>query len=153
MVLMELYATEFIPELELDDNLIDNCYCMRDRFLDDTGHIAVIDKPISILEIMVYVSVEAEDTIMSNDIYGDRTGLWFWEMMNSLGLDNMNNLKYDEDEANYILEKFMNHQYRKDGKGGLFTIKKSKYDARTESIWGQAMEYLAIFAKKNGEIF
>lgn len=152
MVLMNLHDTEFISEMEMDDNLIDNCYSMRDRFLDDNRLIADLDLPISILEIMVYISVEIEDTIMDNDAYGDRTGLWFWEMMDSLGLKNINNIKYDESVVNDILEKFIYHKYNKSGKGGLFTVCKSRYNATTESIWNQAMIFLTDYAKKNGEI-
>lgn len=150
---MALHDTEFISELEMDDNLLDNCYSMRERFCDEERVIVELERPISILEIMVYISVEIEDTIMTNEEFGDRTGLWFWGMIDSLGLIKYKNLVYYEPEVNDILENFIRHNYKKNGKGGLFTVKnRSNYDARNENIWSQAMLFLSDFAKKSGEI-
>ena len=36
----------------------------------------------------------------------------------------------------------MNREYDSDGKGGLFTVKQSKYDMRTVEIWWQMNWYL-----------
>ena len=74
---------------------------------------------------------------MSNFEIGDRTAIWFWDMIDSLGV-----LSGDK-TVEAVLEKFLNRQYKKNGEGGLFTVKRSTIDMRTEEIWYQVCWYLS----------
>lgn len=151
LLLLELHDFEFVPLVELDGNLVDNCLSMRDRFLGKNDYI--MDFPVSILEILVYISVEIEDTLMTNSKYGDRTGLWFWSMIDSLGLIKYDNLRYDEPKIDGILQNFVDRKWKKNGKGGLFTFKNGEEICdKNENIWSIAMRWLSNFAKKDGEI-
>lgn len=160
MLLMRLFETEFVSYDEFDDNLVENSLGMRDEFykFSETGRkmaliYGEIDFNCTVLELMVYLSIKIEDTIMSNNDFGDRTGLWFWSMIDSLGLKNFDNFGYDEEKIDHILTNFIEKKYQKSGKGGLFTVKNPSKNERIENIWSQAMNFLVEFACENGEIF
>ena len=53
--------------------------------------------------------------------------------------------EYDKQVANKIINRFLNRDYGKDGRGGLFTIEGAKRDLRYVEIWSQAMWYLDQF--------
>lgn len=154
-----LYSTPFISYDEFDDNLVENARGMREEFyrfsklacklIDIYGE---IDFDTCILEIMVYLATRIEDTIMSNSDYGDRTGVWFWYMMESLDIVRYDNLRFDEPEIDQRLDNFVERRYEKNGFGGLFTVEKRGFDARRTNIWQQAMDFVTDFAKANGEL-
>ena len=100
------------------------------------------DNPCSILEMMIALAIRCEEQIMDNPKYGDRTGQWFWGMIISLGLGNMDNRNFDIKYVNDILENFIHHRYDPTGKGGLFTIRDTRYDMRRMEIWRQLCLYL-----------
>ena len=41
-----------------------------------------------------------------------------------------------------VIRRFLNRDYERDGKGGLFTIEHCRYDMRDIEIWYQANWYL-----------
>lgn len=159
MVLMRLFEYEFISYSEYDDNLKENCLLLRDEYCNFSKTAEKLceiygdlDFYPTILEVMVYLASRIETTIMSNSDYGDRTSLWFWMMMESLGLIKYDNLHYDESKISQKLENFVERQYEKDGYGGLFTVENRRTDARQTDIWTQAMDFVTDFAKNNGEL-
>ena len=148
MVLERLYETEFVSYNEFDDNFAENVQELRDSF----GGRIDMDYDASVLEVMVYIADKIETTIMTNDDYGDRTGLWFWFMMESLDLIQYDNSRFNGPEIDKKLDIFIERRYQRDGFGGLFTVESRNFDARKESIWHQAMTFLTEFAKNNGEV-
>ena len=92
---------------------------------------------------------------MSNSEYGDRTGLWFWYMMESLDIVQFDNFCFMTNEPEVVqkLDNFVERRYEKNGFGGLFTLEDKKIDARKTNIWQQAMSFVTNFAKSNGELF
>ena len=82
-----------------------------------------------------------------NDL-GDRTPRWFWDMIKSLGLYDMDDAHFDVAEAEYILELFQKREYRRNGRGGLFTIENCKRDLRDVEIWYQAGWYMNDLIEK-----
>lgn len=155
-----LYSTPFVSYDEFDDNLKENALSLRDDFLDRsrTARKLIdiygdINWSVGILEIMVYLATKIEDTIMSNPDYGDRTGLWFWYMMESLDIIQFDNNHFDEPNVSQKLDNFVERRYEKNGFGGLFTVDKRGFDARKTNIWQQAMTFITDFANFNGELF
>jgi hypothetical protein len=73
---------------------------------------------------------------------GNRTGQWFWNMIVNLGLGSMNDVKYNKDYVDSVISRFMNRKYKRNGEGGLFTVKHCKYDLRTVEIWYQMCWHL-----------
>ena len=85
---------------------------------------------------------------MDDPEYGDRRGKWFWDMIANLGLTNMDDRNFD---AVYVDEKvnaFMNHEYSRNGKGGLFYVRRPYMDMRQVEIWMQLNWYLDEYEVK-----
>lgn len=95
------------------------------------------NRPCSMLEMMIALARRCEDSIMNDPLYGDRTYIWFSEMIRSLGLDNFNNVN-----ADYILDQLANRNYAKNGMGGLFTINDPSKDMRNVDIWYQMLYFI-----------
>lgn len=101
-----------------------------------------LNKPCSVFEMMVALSIRCEDTIMQDPKYGNRTRQWFWGMIKNLGLASM-----DDDRINYeivdtTINRLLDREYEPDGTGGLFTVKNSNRDLRKVEIWYQLCWYI-----------
>lgn len=140
-LLRKLHAYEFSYILPMDKNRYNDGVSLRYRFLYTNELLEYKDIleqfPCSVLEMMVALALRIEEDIMSNFEIGDRTAIWFWDMIDSLGV-----LSGDK-TVEAVLEKFLNRQYKKNGEGGLFTVKRSTIDMRTEEIWYQVCWYLS----------
>ena len=80
---------------------------------------------------------------MDDPDIGDRTGQWFWSMIENLGLSDMDDAEYDELYVHRIVKRFLDRGYKKNGEGGLFTIHHSAgRDLRNVEIWYQMCWYL-----------
>lgn len=99
-------------------------------------------RPCSILEMMIALAIRCEESIMDDPDIGDRTSYWFWSMIRNLGLSDMDDTKYNERYASKVVERFLNHDYKKNGEGGLFTVRHSDRDLRNVEIWYQMCWYL-----------
>ena len=150
-LLSYLDSVNFEYLMPLDGNRAEDGIKLRciyaEKFEYDSA--AVIDilneRPCSILEMLVALSKRCEDTIMHNSDHGDRTAIWFWEMITSLGLLEMDDMNFDVNIADYILDRFLNREYSPDGRGGLFTIPNCTKDLTKVEIWYQMCQYLNAF--------
>lgn len=101
------------------------------------------DKPCSILEMLIALSLRIEQDVMHNSEEGDRTSQWFWEMMVNLGLGSQSDRNYDPAYVNSCVDRFINRKYDADGgNGGIFVIGRPRRDLRLVELWYQAMWYL-----------
>lgn len=153
-LLYALHNTEFVYSLDMDENrAIDGAY-MRRRFgIEHSLKEQVIidfldDRPCSILEMMVALASRCEVQIMDNPNMGDRTDVWFWGMIDNLGLSAMAGRSFDKEYVRTTLDDFLNHRYNRNGYGGLFTVNKVSRDMRTVDIWYQMCWYLNEYMKK-----
>ena len=147
-LLMLLHETEFIYILEMDANRADDGVDLRYRFAYEFHYgEQVVDRyltgPCSLLEMMVALALRCEESITDDPEQGNRTGEWFFEMIESLGLIDMDDLHFDKTIASDILNKFMRREYLPNGQGGLFTLDDPIYDLRKTEIWYQMMWYLS----------
>ena len=140
-LLIKLYYTDFTWTFREDRRRALDGVHLRYRLFSDQARL-LADMPPSVLEVMVGVAVRCEETIMDDPRYGDRTGQWFWGMVSSLGLSDMTDDNYNEYHVECVIEKFLSHQYKPNGEGGLFTIKNVDKDLRKEEIWTQLCWYL-----------
>lgn len=144
-LLMHLHNIEFTWFIPFDDNRADDGIKLRRRFAlvrEDITLSDYIQGPCSMLEMMVALAIRCEETIMDDTLMGDRTGQWFWGMVNNLGLSSMTDSKFNRRFVDDIVARFLNREYEPDGKGGLFTVRHCSHDLRTVEIWRQLSWYL-----------
>ena len=138
-LLWHLFYRDFVWIRPLDKNCAIYGCRLRDDFVDECSsarRIMSLNNPFigrecSILELIVSLAIRMEDMVMSNDVFGDRTGYWFWLM----------------------IDNFLNRTYEKNGKGGLFVINDKNIDMRNCDIWQQSMGFLRKFVENDGEIY
>ena len=141
--------------MELDGNRAQDGIDFRYRFGHENGISNKIierhldNRACSVLEMMVAIAFKAEEQIMDDFNYGNRTGQWFWNMIVNLGLGNMSDDDFDERKANNNITRFLNREYDYDGRGGLFTIENCECDMRGIEIWTQFMWYLDNILEDN----
>ena len=143
-----LNSLEFIPSMDMDYNRFNDGVELRFRFGDENGFgkasiSCYLDThPCSMLEMMCALSLRIEETIMSDPEIGDRTWIWFDEMLNSLGFINQTNYNFDYNLILSNINAFNRRQYESNGRGGLFTIDDPTVDVRDLEIWYQMNLYI-----------
>lgn len=143
-----LYDTPFEYTKPMDENRYEDGLDLRYKFgyehdIDDSIISAYLDnRPCSVLEMMIALSIRLETNIMCNEEFGDRVGQWFWEMLVNLGLGKMNDRNFDEARFYDVMHTFMSNEYSRNGKGGLFSTKDDTKDMRILDIWYQMHAYL-----------
>lgn len=75
------------------------------------------NRPCSVLEMMVALAIKIEEQIMDDPDIGNRTGLWFWKMIENLGLKTMRDAVIDTDYVEKIIFRFLDRNYQRDGSG------------------------------------
>ena len=147
-LLRRLHETEFRYYIPMDGNRFEDGVNLRYQFADEKSHhyrfvsAWIDDRGCSILEMMVALAIRIEDQIMSDSEYGDRTHQWFMSMLKSMGIADMDDDHFNPAIVDLALSDMMDHNYQKNGAGGLFTLRKSRKDMRKVEIWCQAMWYL-----------
>ena len=152
-LLWKLYARDYIWSLDLDENRAADGLYLRVLFAQSLGmngrdpeilKIIGVDpiRPCSILEMFIALSRRAENDLMHDPDYGDRTGKWFWEIVENLGLDTYDDYHWFEDEVEKILNNFLFHKYKKSGMGGAFPLHNQMRDMRQTDLWWQMNAYM-----------
>ena len=147
-LLRRLHSEDFYYTIEMDGNRYSDGVDLRYIFGKEMGYeqsmiASILDnRPCSVLEMMVALAVRFETSVMENDIYGDRTPVWFRDMLSNLRLLDMTDLMYDEREVSRILRRFLDRDYAKNGDGGLFICSRKGCDMRKIEIWYQFSMYL-----------
>lgn len=141
-----LHLIDFRVVIKNDINRAKDGIDLRRRYFLDTGLDAGMDKcPCTVLEMMVALTIRCEESIMDNPDLGDRTGQWFWAMVNTLGLSDMTDNYFEESIVREKIDIFLDRDYEPDGRGGLFRIKHCRRDLRKVEIWYQLCWYLDQF--------
>lgn len=150
-----LHDTEFTYTIPMDGNRADDGIDLRYRFGREHGYgdpiIADIldNRPCSVLEMMTALAIRCEEHIMDNPDAGDRTAQWFWEMLVSLGLGDMDDGHFDRYHVDRVLERFLERGYERNGKGGLFTVNNGRNMPTTE-LWYQMNYHLSELIREGG---
>ena len=147
-LLRYLHGIDFQYTLPMDGNRAEDGIDLRYRFgyehkYEGSMIASYLDiHPCSVLEILIALAFRCEEHIMTDPDVGNRMGQWFWSMIVSLGLETMSDPRFDTSYTDDVIFRFMNRKYKRNGKGGLFTIKHCKYDMRSVEIWWQMNWYL-----------
>lgn len=137
-----LHDTPFVYIIPMDKNRESDGLSLRWRFLCENSinrrayFSQFSSNECSVLEMMIALALRMEE------ITGDCAENWFCIMLESLGLFNMTNECFDKNNAVIILENFLERKFRRNGKGSLFTVTKSRADMRATEIWYQMCLYL-----------
>lgn len=147
-LLSRLYDLEFTYIIANDGNRAEDGINLRYRFgylykYEDYIIASYLDdKPCSVLEMIVALSIKCEENIMDDFDSGDRTAEWFWTIMKNLGFYAMDDKNFDRHYVDSAIDILLNREYEPNGKGGLFTIKNCHRDLRSVEIWYQMCWYL-----------
>lgn len=152
-LLWYLHSIEFTYIIPMDGNRYEDGISLRYRFgyehnIEDPVIASCLDiNPCSILEMMVALAFRCEEHIMVNPSKGLMSGRWFWMFIKNLGLDDMHDSRFDERQADSVIQRFLNRDYSRDGEGGLIYIPNCQYDLRKMEIWYQMMRYLSEYRR------
>ena len=145
---MFLHNTPFRHTVPKDKNRAKGGVDLRYLFARSTGDRDAdlyLYGPCSVLEMMIALAIRCEE-VMDDPQKGDRTGQWFWGMINNLGLGSMMDSRFDRHYVEGVVERFLDRKYDPDGKGGLFRVRGSGLDMRYVEIWIQMCHYLDTIA-------
>ena len=143
-----LHDVEFTYIIAMDANRQSDGEDLRYRFGYEYGYDQAMiatyldDRPCSVLEMMIALSLRCEEQIMSDPDIGNRTSEWFWGMIESLGLYFMTDEHFSLPAAEHVISRFLNRDYKRNGEDGLFTVNNPIRDMRTTEIWYQMCLYL-----------
>lgn len=157
-LLQKLFNKEFYWTIDMDENRAGDGLALRDRYIREENllgwDVEIVNGeridisglgPCSVLEMLIALAIRCEKDIMNDPKEGDRTGFWFWKMIENLGFLDYKNKCIDEKIDRKIDEKllyFLDRKFEKSGKNGLFPLKKWDKDQRKVEIWYQLMAWL-----------
>ena len=135
--LHELFTITYTWTIPDDANRAEDGLSLRDRFEDESGEKLWLNRGCSMLEMMVALAIRMENDLMYDPDYGDRTSVWFWGMMDASGL-----IFCDFDHfSGPLVQKWSinlaHNDYKRNGVGGLFSVKNAHFDMKNASLWAQ----------------
>lgn len=142
LLLGMLHDIDFVAVLNMDENRASDGIELRYQFGNEKDVIPAeiayyIDKrPASVLEVLIGLAERYEIHILGDPSYGNRCALWFWSMIENLGLDEMEDSCFDPEIILQVITKFLNREYEKNGRGGAFYTTQN-CDMRTIELWYQ----------------
>jgi hypothetical protein len=141
-VLLGLFNTDFRYFIKYDDNRAKEGEELREMYESETGLWCNNYSSCSVLEMLGALALRCETELMWDPEEGDRTSVWFWEMLDNMGLTSLDDWHFDFDEFEAIVEKLNNRTYDSDGYGGPFYIANFDYDMRKMELWYQMNYYI-----------
>lgn len=153
ILLHELFSIPFKWKRKLDIDRSEEVYVLRGEYLTEEGTIEyqeLMQIPPSVFEVLICLS-KSMDEILESDSVGDRTRIWFWELIDNLGLsafpdasfvevfgEDLNRLNVIHD----ICDRWLERQFEKDGSGSPFPLENPYEDQRCIDIMDQLQAYV-----------
>lgn len=148
LLLRKLYDLEFYATLDRDNDRISHGLDLRNKY-DNYRMYPWEDKerykPCSVLEVMISMCDYLETHIMSNELYGNRFGKWFWTMVENAGLSFLDDKSYTFDADDYItmvINRICDRRYEANGDGSFFPLREPRKDMRDVDLWYQMQWYI-----------
>lgn len=141
-LMLALYSEEFYWSVEHDENRAEDGEQLRSVYEDETGLYCEKDGPCSVLEMMLALAMDCEEFIMYDPDLGNRTSIWFWDMIDNLGLSALDDWSFNVDEFDRIMRVFLDRKYDRDGYGGPFFVEGFDKNMRKIELWYQLNYYL-----------
>lgn len=137
-LLEKLYDMPFRWSIDHDENRALDGLALRDDIMGGCAD----NRPCSVLEMLIALAIRCEKDIMQDDAYGDRTSVWFWLMIENLGILGMTDKNYNDAIVEIVIDEFMDRKYDELGNGSIFYISHPRADLRKTEIWYQMCWYL-----------
>lgn len=136
-----LSGRKFTWLVDHDDNRAEDGFALRWKFaseydVDDNFWIGRLPVRCSVLEMMIALSMRCEDVVYDPE-EGDRTAIWFWEMIKNIGLERQDNVRFNREFCDICIDQLLNRRYCRNGKGGWFYVKNPGIDMTKSEIWYQ----------------
>ncbi len=153
ILMCELYNIPFEWVIELDKNRAEDGYILRGYFHNPDGSTALDscgDKPCSVLEALIALS-QKMDYMLADEGRGDRTRIWFWEMIGNLKLDEFTDASFEEPfgedmgrlrQITNICERWMRREFSYRGYGSPFPLMNPHRDQREQHLIDQMNDYI-----------
>lgn len=150
LLLRRLHTIDFLWSVPNDDNRGLDGVQLREDFIDKSNldiycWSLLLNRPCTVLEMLIALSIRIED-IMDDMGESSNPDGWFWEMIQNLGL-----LYYTDEyfyrlggpmEVPKIVGVMLSRGYGRDGRGGLFPLRRPNLDQRKVELWYQMNAYL-----------
>lgn len=139
----KLHSTEFVWLIPNDDNRVEEGKLLREEFVNEQGSDGVdpywMDLGCSVLEMLIALARRAADLTYSAD---DEivAGQWFHIFLKNLGFEKAKDDAYSsaiERRLETALDRLIYRNYRVNGRGGLFPLKKPDKDQTKVELWYQ----------------
>jgi hypothetical protein len=143
-VLKFIYTMPFIAVHVRDINRIKDAINLRNEFNNEMDIVADLSEETdaSVLEVLVALSIRCERDIIGEP-GSEMWGRLFWEMLHNLKID-VTNDRFAEDEIEEKVDNWMRRNYKFDGTGGIFPLRKKPQIDQTEvEIWYQMQSYIS----------
>lgn len=145
-----LHSREFIWDIPNDSNRAADGVDYRLRFADENReytyrdvYLYLNEEPCTVLEMMMALSTKCEEHIMGDPDAGDRSGYWFFQMIQNMHMDQLEDDIFDKNIAEEHVDVMLERKYYPNGNGGLFIIQSNPtIDMREIEIWFQLNRYL-----------
>lgn len=136
----QLYSIEFFWLVPNDDNRAEDGRALREEWANEYRlnlDPAWRSRGCSFLEMLIALS---RRTAFESD---GRTETWFWHLIDNLGLsDCTDRYSYDQTEVDARIHAVIYREYDRNGRGGLFPMRRAFKDQRHVEIWYQMNAYL-----------
>lgn len=144
LLLRHLHSIEFYSFVPNDDNRGEDGKKLRDMFKAEMGG-AGLTKPCTVLEMLIGLSFRMEGELEGSP-EALRMDECFWTLIENLDLWWCNDGAYYPDDGSLAVDectdRLLKRTYKRDGKGGLFPLDRTRNDQRKVEIWYQMAEYL-----------
>lgn len=137
-----LYSTPFRWTIKNDANRASDGIRLRNSIIRDADISDSLGE-CRVLEMMIALAIDCEEQIMQEARFGDRTAIWFWTMIDNLGLIRMDDWNYNDILVKSSVSKFLDRRYDRDGHGSIFYVTNRHNDLRRVELWYQMCWFLS----------
>lgn len=107
--------------------------------------VGILPEECLIMEMLIALANRIECDFMHDPEQGNRMGVWFWEMLDNLGIADQDDLNFDEDYVQMRINILVDRSYERNGRGGLFPLRHPGrgIDQRKIELWYQMNHYIS----------
>lgn len=145
-----LHDLKFTWTVDRDKNRARDGMDLRDQFMNEFMFFeddvrAALCGPCTVLEMLVALCIRCENDIMYDPEFGDRTAIWFWDILHNLGLGDMDDESINYDFVRQKVDIFLERRFKKDGEGSPFPgVELDDSEVKNTEFWAMMQSYLLM---------